>query len=114
MDTFSYVYNTHRENVNAIFTSEELDKSDELVDAVKDFTVYKTKYYKSNAATASEAQGNLTHNLETVTHTINGNSGQKLLSYHTIPVLPPSMNPGNGQGVALIILSPQNFLMPVM
>ena len=39
MDTFTYVSNTHRENVNKIFTIEEVDKSDELVDAVKDFTV---------------------------------------------------------------------------
>ena len=33
-DTFSHASNTQRENANSIFTSEKLDKSDDLVDAI--------------------------------------------------------------------------------
>ena len=39
VDTFSRAYNTQRENANAIFTSENLDKSDELLDSVKNFKI---------------------------------------------------------------------------
>ena len=35
-DTFSHTYNTQRDNANAIFTSDNLDKLDELADALKD------------------------------------------------------------------------------
>ena len=38
-DTFGHMYNTQRENVNAIFTSEKLDKLDKLENALKDFTM---------------------------------------------------------------------------
>ena len=34
-----------RENSNAIFTSENLDKLDELVDAVKNLKINYAKYY---------------------------------------------------------------------
>ena len=71
MDAFSHVYNTWRENANAIFTSEKLDKSDDLVDSVNNLTINNTKYYESNTVTASDAQGNLTRNPDTVTHTRN-------------------------------------------
>ena len=56
-----------------------------------------TKYYESNIATSSDAQGDLTRNPETVTHTSNGNDKvtptsnryfeQKSLSNRAIPVL---------------------------
>ena len=61
-DTFSHVSNTQRENSIVIFTSEKLDKSYELVDAVNNFTINDIKYYESNTATASDAQGDLTCN----------------------------------------------------
>ena len=59
--TFSHASNTKRENVNAIFTSENLDKSDELADTVKNLAINDAKYYEASTATASESQGDLTH-----------------------------------------------------
>ena len=86
-DTFSHTLNTQRENKNVIFTSEKLDKMDDLTDALKYLTINNAKYYVSNSATASDAQVNLTHNPKTLTHisnrketfmnTSNGNFGQK-------------------------------------
>ena len=46
VDTFSHTSNTQRYNANTIFTSEKLDKSDELADALKDPTINDTKYYE--------------------------------------------------------------------
>ena len=46
---------------------------DEILDEVKKLTINDTKYYESNTATASDAQGNLTQNKETFTHTSNRN-----------------------------------------
>ena len=93
-----------------IFTSENLDKSDELLDTVKNLTINDSKYYESNTATASDSQGDITRNPETVTrtsnrnetvtHIRNGNFEQKSLSNRTIPVLPPAMNPGIKQDIA--------------
>ena len=71
-DSFSHTPNTQRYNANTIFTSEKLDKSDELADALKGLTVNNSGYYASKSATMSDAQVNLTRNLKTVTHTING------------------------------------------
>ena len=45
-ETFSHASNTQRENVNAIFTSENLDKLDELVDTVNNSTINDAKYYQ--------------------------------------------------------------------
>ena len=73
---FGHASNTQRENVNSIFTSDKLEKSDELVDAVKNLTINDAGYYKSNTATTSGAQDNLTYNLNTVNHTSNGNFKQ--------------------------------------
>ena len=85
-------------------------------------TINDAKYYESNTATASDAQGNPTRNTETATHTSNGNESvthtsngnfeQKILSNQTIPVSPPDINTGIDQGIAPIILSPQTLLMP--
>ena len=49
VDTFSHASNTQRENENAIFTSEKLDKLNGLVDAVKELTINYSKCYESNA-----------------------------------------------------------------
>ena len=62
VDTFSHMSNTQKENVNMIFTSEKLDKSYELVDAVNNFTINNAKYYESNTATTRDTQGDLTRN----------------------------------------------------
>ena len=42
VDTFSHAYNTLRDNANTIFTSEKLDKLDELVNIVKNLTINNT------------------------------------------------------------------------
>ena len=80
-DTFSHMSNTQRENVNAIFTSEKLDKLDELVDAVKRLTINDAKYYELNTATVSDSQSDLTCNPDTFTHT---NNGKQLLALPTV------------------------------
>ena len=69
----SHAYNTQRENANTIFTSEKIDKPDGLVDAVNNLTINNDGYYKSNTATTSYSQGDLTRNTETVNHTSNKN-----------------------------------------
>ena len=63
---------TKRENAKKIFTSENINKSDELVDTVKNLTINDAEYYESNIATGSDAQGGLTRNPETVNHTSKG------------------------------------------
>ena len=101
-DTFSHTSNTQIDNANAIFTSEKLDKSDELADKLKDLTINDAQYYVSNSATANDAKGDPASDPKTVTHTsdgkgkvmdtINGNSQQKILSNRTLPVVVPTMN----------------------
>ena len=63
-NTFVHASIVQREISNMIFTSEKLDKSDELVDSVKNLTINDAKFYESNTATASDAQCNLTSNPE--------------------------------------------------
>ena len=70
----------------------------------------------------SDAQGDLTRNMETVTntrncnetftHTSNGDFEQKLLSNWTIPVVVPKINPRIDQRIAPIVLLPQMLLTP--
>ena len=62
-DTFIHASNTHRGNANKLFTSKNLDKSDELVYAVNNFTINNAKYYESNTATEIDAKEYLTRNL---------------------------------------------------
>ena len=86
-----------------IFTSEKLNKSDELVGAVKNLIINDSGYYESNTATASDAQGDISRNPETVTNTGNGNKTvthtsnvnveQKSLSNWAILVVLPMMSP---------------------
>ena len=76
-DTFSHASSAQRGNSNAIFTSEKLDKLDELVDSVKNLTINNAKYYEKNAVTASDAKGNLTRNPKTVTRSRNRYFKQK-------------------------------------
>ena len=74
--TPSHAYNSLRKNANKIFTSEKLDKSDELLDIVKNLTINDAKYYESNTATTSDSKGDRTRNPETITHTRNINIEQ--------------------------------------
>ena len=69
-DTFSHTSNKKRENANAIFTSQKLEKSDELFNAVKNMTK-KDSGYELNKATASDAQGTITSDPHTFTDTSN-------------------------------------------
>ena len=77
-----------RENVNAIFTSDKLDKSDDMVDAVNNLKIHDSEYHESNTAAASDAQGDLTRNPETVIFTRNVKFEQNLLSNQTMLILP--------------------------
>ena len=70
---FNHMSNTQRENANAIFTSEKLDKLDKLEEKLKDLIINNDKYYASKYATASDLQDNLTHDSKTVTINSNGN-----------------------------------------
>ena len=104
-DAFSYASSSYRENPNAIFTSEKLEKLDELVDAINNLTINNTGY-ELNTATASDAQGDLTSDPDIVTHTSNVILDQNILScqtYGEVSVLPPPTNP-------TIILTPQILL----
>ena len=94
-----------------VFTSEKLDKLDELLDAVNNLKIDDAEYYWSITATASDTQGDLTRILDIVTHTRNGNF-EKKLSNQTIPVLPQVMNPNIYQWVAPIVVAPQTLLAP--
>ena len=103
-DGFSHASSSKRENTDAILTSENLDKSDELVNVINDLKMNDSRY-ELNKATSIDAQGNLMSNTYTVTHTsnypdtvthnINKIWDQKLLSGRTIgevSVLPPPKN----------------------
>ena len=122
MDTFSHTSNTQRDNSNTIFTSEKLNKSDDLVDTLKDFTINDAKYYVSNSATENDAKCDPESNPETVTHTSDGkekvtdtsniNSQQKSLSNQNLPVVVPEMNPSINDRIASIGGASQTFSMP--
>ena len=109
-DTFSHASISQRENANAVFTSDNLENLDKLVDAVNNLTVNDAKYYQSKTATESDAQVNLTSDPETVTHTSNGIFEQIILSCRTIPILTPPMNPG----LLAIRLTHPTLLTPAM
>ena len=77
--TLSHTSNTQRENASAIFTSEKLDKLDDLDDALKELKINDAKFYVSNSATASDAQGDITCNPNTFTHTSNSKNRLRTL-----------------------------------
>ena len=86
-------------------------------------TINNSKYYASNSANASDAQNNLTHNTETVTHTSNrkekithtrnGNFEQKIFRNRTLSVVVLTMNPGIENRIAPIGGAYQILLTPV-
>ena len=69
-DAFSHASSSHRENLGVIFTSKKLEKLEELVEAINNLKIDDARY-ELNTATASETQGDLTSNQDTVTHTSN-------------------------------------------
>ena len=121
-ETFSHTSNTKRENVNAIFTNEKLYKSDDLAYLLEDLIINDAKYYESNSATSSDAQGDTTLDPETVTpisnrkekvtDTNNGNFEQKLLSNRTILVVVLTMNLSIDPRIVPTVAVPQTLLTP--
>ena len=102
-DTFSQTSNTQRDNENKILTSENLDKSDGLVENLKELTIIYAGYYESDSANANDAKGypasdpkiyNHTSDRKKrrVTDTSNGYLQQKLLSYRTLPIITMTMD----------------------
>ena len=122
-DTFSHTPNTQRENANTLFTSENLDKSDDMAGTLKILTIKNAGYYASKSATASDAQGDLTCDLKTVTDTSNmkekitdtsnGNYEQKLLINRTLPVVVLMTKPRIEDRIAPIVGDSQAILTPV-
>ena len=78
-DAFIFVSSSHRDKLNAILTSENLEKLDKLVDAINSLAINYTRD-ELNTATTSDAQGVLMSNQNTVTHTSNRILDKKLLS----------------------------------
>ena len=123
MDNFSHTSNTQRDNANAIFTSENLDKSDDLADTLNYLTINNTEYYASNSETVNDAKGDPAINLKVVAHTSdwkgkvtdtgNRNLQQKLLSNQTLPVV-LTMNPRIDYNIAMIGGGSQTLSMPAM
>ena len=108
-DAFNHASSSQRENPNAIFTSKNMEKLDKLFNKINYLTINESRY-ELNTATVSGAQGDLTINLDTVTHTSNGISDQKLLSCWTIgevSIFTPQMKP-------TLRLMPQNLLTPTV
>ena len=58
VDTFSHTSNKQKDNANAIFTSEKLDKSDKLVGTVNNLTINNARYYESNTVGTSDLTRN--------------------------------------------------------
>ena len=76
---FRHVSSLHKENLDAIFTNEKLEKLDNLVTKINNVTINNSGYELITAA-VSDAQGNLASDLYTVTHISNGILDQKPLS----------------------------------
>ena len=105
--------------MDAIFTSDKLDKSDELVNAINKLTINDSGY-ELNKENVSDAQGNPTSRPDTVTHNKNGpdtvtyiSNGildQNLLNGWTIREVSVLTLPTN----PTIRLTPQTLLTPAM
>ena len=105
---FSHVSISQRKNADVIFTSEKLHKLDNLVDAINNLTINNAGY-ELKKSTASDAQGNLMSNQDTVTHTSNGILDETLLRYRTIGEFPVHPLPANP-----IALTSQTLMTPVV
>ena len=102
VDTFSYASNKQKENKNEIFTSEKLNKPDDLSETLKDLKIKDAEYYLSNSANKNDANGDPRGNPKTVTHTSDGKVKVKetrnkilqknLLSNRTVPAVAPTMD----------------------
>ena len=112
VNNFSHTSNTQRENTNTIFTSEKLDKLENLEETLKELTINDAEYYVSNSVNANDTKGEPAGNPKTFTHTIdvegkvtdtsNGILQHKLLSKRTLPVVVLTMNPSIENRIAII------------
>ena len=82
-DAFSHASISQRENLDTIFTSENLEKLDELINAINNLII-NDAIKELNTATTSDAQGNPMNDPDTVNHTSNGFFDQTLLSFWAI------------------------------
>ena len=93
-DTFSHASSSQRQILNTIFTSDKLEKSDKLVNAINNFTI-NNAVYELITVTPRDPQGDLTRDPDTVTRISTGFLDKKVLSCRIIRevyVLPPPMN----------------------
>ena len=106
-----------RENSNAIFASDELQNSNNLVNAVAIFDniTINDVVYELNAATVSDSQVEFARDSNGINHTNNGINHQKILSRRTIgirheevAVLPHPMK----LRIGAIVLAPQKLKLP--
>ena len=125
-DTCSLESSSQRENSNAIFASEKLENSCNIVDAFKNMTIH-DDLYELNTETASDAQVKFSINPDKSAYTSDGITHQKLLSSRTIGifneyiyVLPPPTYPQIGANNQLALLAstgsvqaPQALQLPV-
>ena len=113
--------------MNAIFASEKLENSNELVNAVANMTI-KNFIYEINSATACDAQVKFSSDPDRINHTNNVITHQNLLSsqmigirHKKVSVLPPRMDPSiyaiNQPDLSIstgIVLSLQMLKSPVV
>ena len=71
--------------MNRIFASEKLENSDDIFDAVANITINDVGY-KLKISTASDTHVKFAGNPDKITHTINVDTHQKLLSIRTISI----------------------------
>ena len=93
-DAFSHASSLQIENLNMIFTSEKLEKLDDLVITINNLTINDGEY-ELNTAIASNSQGDLTINPEKFTHTRNGILNKTLLSCRNIKEVSGLHSPKN-------------------
>ena len=113
---FSIESSAQRENLNAIFVSDNIENLDELVNAFAN-TIINDIRYEINAATLSDAQVEFAGDPDKITHTSNGITRPKSFNCRTIgirqkeaSVLPPLVKPRIGA----IIMAPHALKLPAV
>ena len=113
---FSIESSAQRENLNAIFASDNIENSDELVNAFANMIINDIRY-EINAATLSDAQVEFAGDPDKITHTSNGITRRKSFNSRTIgirhkevSVFPPLVKPRIGA----IIMAPHALKLPAV
>ena len=108
-----------------ILTSENLDKLDDLVEALKDLKVNDDEYYVSESWNENDAKVNPARNPKTVTHTsdrkkikVTDTSNwilqQTLLSNQTLPIFTMKMDPRIGDMIETCGGTPRTLTTPTI